>query len=61
MGFNFESEDQYNVRVGDIVISDGKKHKVTKVTKTAITASRYYWFDKLYDRFFGGTNESQDS
>lgn len=53
MSFTFEADNPYAVRVGDIVTSDGKRHKVTKVTRTAIAASRYYWFDELFDKLKG--------
>lgn len=50
MGFTFEADNPYAIRVGDIITSDGKRHKVTKVTTTAIAATRYYWFDAMFDK-----------
>jgi hypothetical protein len=37
--------------VGQIIQVSGKSYKVTKVTTTAIAVERYYWWDRLYDRF----------
>lgn len=60
MGFTFEADNPYIVRVGDIIISDGKRHKVTKVTRTAIAASRYYFFDAWFDWMKGKLAKDTD-
>lgn len=38
-------------RVGDIIKVQGKNHRIVKKTTTAIATERYYWFDKLMDRW----------
>ena len=37
--------------VGDIIQVEGKNHKITKLTGTAMAVERYYWFDRLYDKW----------
>ena len=43
-------------RVGDIIKLDGKSHKITKKTTTAIAVERYYWFDRLVDKYLRRTD-----
>jgi len=38
-----------DLKVGDIVQVDGKNHKIIKKTTTAVSAERYYWFDRVGD------------
>jgi hypothetical protein len=35
--------------VGDIIKYNGKNHRVTKNTRTAVALERYYWWDAVYD------------
>jgi hypothetical protein len=36
---------------GDIVtLNSGHRYKITRKGTTALAATRYYWFDELYDR-----------
>lgn len=63
--FNYEPpDDTVYLKVGDIVRQDGKPYKVTKVTKTALAVTRYYWFDSAFDylaKKFGGKNGTEVS
>lgn len=38
-------------RVGDIIKVQGKNYRITKKTTTAVAVERYYWFDRLYDKW----------
>jgi hypothetical protein len=39
--------------VGDIILVEGKKYRITKLTRTAVAVERYYWFDALWDKLRG--------
>lgn len=42
-------------KVGDIIrIGDGENYKITKKTTTAIAVTRYYFWNKWWDKWFGG-------
>ena len=58
MQITYNVDVDCELEVGSIILVDGKDHRVTKKTVTAIAAERYYWFDRLYDKWFRkGTNE----
>jgi hypothetical protein len=38
-------------KVGDIIKVQGKNHRITKKTTTAVAVERYFWFDRLYDKW----------
>ena len=44
-------EKNSNWVVGDIIEVEDRTYKVTKLTRTAIAVERYYWFDRLYDKW----------
>jgi hypothetical protein len=54
MGLSYSEEKP---TVGQIVNHDGKTYKVTKMTSTAIAVERYFWWDRLYDRFIRRPDE----
>ena len=37
-------------KVGDIIKVQGKNHRITKKTTTAVAVERYYFFDRWLDR-----------
>ena len=37
--------------VGDIIKVEGKNYKITKMTTSALAVERYYWFDRLWDKW----------
>jgi hypothetical protein len=37
--------------VGDIIKVEGRNYKITKLTTTALAVERYYWFDRLWDKY----------
>ena len=39
-----------NWKVGDIIKVEGKFHKITKKTTTAMAVERYYFFDRWMDK-----------
>jgi hypothetical protein len=50
------SHTDFNVirasNVGDVVhLADGHNYKLIKKTTTAASLERYYWWDKLYDKY----------
>ena len=53
MTFNINPETLVNAVVGDIILVEGKKYRVTKKTRTAVAAERYFWFDALWDKLKG--------
>ena len=39
--------------VGDIVtFADGKRYRIEKKTTTAASVTRYYWWNRLVDKYF---------
>ena len=40
-----------NWKVGDIIKVQGKNHRITKKTSRVVAVERYYWFDRLYDKW----------
>jgi hypothetical protein len=53
MTFNIDLETFDAALVGDIILVEGKKYRVTKKTRTAVAAERYFWFDALWDKLKG--------
>jgi hypothetical protein len=41
-------------RQGDIVKLDGLWYRINRKTTTAVSLSRYYWYDRLWDRLTKG-------
>ena len=37
--------------VGKIIKVSDRNYRITKMTTTAIAVERYYWFDRLYDKW----------
>ena len=40
-----------NWQVGDIIKVENRSYRITKKTTTAMAIERYYWFDRLYDKW----------
>jgi Lhr-like helicase len=51
--FSIDPETLVNAIVGDIILVEGKKYRVTKKTRTAVAVERYFWFDALVDKLRG--------
>lgn len=47
---NYDPETFRYAKVGDIVTIDGRRHKLTRKTLTAVAVERYFWFDALFDK-----------
>ena len=51
--FNINPDSLAGAVVGDIILVGDKKHRITKLTRTAVAVERYYWFDALWDKLKG--------
>lgn len=47
---SFTAAVKNDVEVGDVITVDSKKYKVIKKTTTAVSVTRHYWFDALWDK-----------
>ncbi len=47
----------HRAKVGDIVTLDGKQYVLEKKTTSACAIRRYWWWDRLYDKYLRKPDE----
>lgn len=51
--FQIDYDDVKPYNIGQVIVLSGKQYVLEKKTTTAVAVTRYYWFNRLWDKLTG--------